>query len=102
MLRLARLRGMAGQRGWVKLEYAVPERPQQIHPVFWAFAAMMLVILGWSVVPKFDANGGGCARTTAARTDAATLQAALERFEADTDRLPTGGEGLGALSNPPA
>src|SRR5439155_14205613 len=95
---------MSGHSGLMKLDYAVPARPRPIHPVFWAFAAAVVVVLGWSgFVPKLGGgNRSERARATAAHTDAAMLHAALERFESDTGRLPTADEGLGALVYPPA
>ena len=85
----------------VKLDYAVPARPERIHPVFWIFAALVLAGLAWSVIPFESGNRGERARATAARIDVANIQAALEDFEVDTGRLPTAGEGLAALVSPP-
>ena len=64
---------------------------------------LVLVILGILaavVVPKFT-NTGDKARRTAAATDIATLEGALDRFELDAGRYPSTDEGLTSLMQAP-
>ncbi len=64
---------------------------------------LVLVILGTLaaiVVPKFTRRSEQ-ARLTAARTDIANLEVALDTFEIDTGRYPTTEEGLQALVEAP-
>lgn len=61
---------------------------------------------GWQAravpVPQVAQAQQGGARMQAARTDVATLEAGLDRFEVDTGRYPTTEEGLNALLVAPA
>ena len=64
---------------------------------------LVLVILGILaavVVPKFT-NTGDKARRTAANTDIATIEGALDRFELDAGRFPSNDEGLAVLMTAP-
>jgi general secretion pathway protein G len=62
---------------------------------------VILTALAAVVVPKFT-NRSQQARMTAARTDVASLEVALDAFEVDTGRYPTSGEGMSALLQQPA
>ena len=65
---------------------------------------LVLVILGALaavVVPKFTKRSEQ-ARITAARTDIANLEVALDAFEIDTGAYPTSANGLKALIEEPA
>jgi general secretion pathway protein G len=65
---------------------------------------LVLVILGILaavIVPKFTRRSEQ-ARITAARTDIANLEVALDMFEVDTGRYPTTDEGLKILDEEPA
>jgi general secretion pathway protein G len=62
---------------------------------------IILSILASIVVPKY-AKRSEQARITAAHTDIANLEVALDSFEVDTGRLPTTEEGLGALIEAPS
>ena len=62
---------------------------------------VILATLAAVIVPKFTRRSEQ-ARITAARTDIANLELALDAFEVDTGRFPTGEEGLGALIEEPS
>jgi general secretion pathway protein G len=65
---------------------------------------LVLVILGVLavvVVPRFTGRSEQ-ARMTAARTDIASLEVALDAFEVDNGRFPTTEEGLAALVQQPS
>lgn len=62
---------------------------------------VILAVLGSVVVPKFTKRSQQ-AKDTAAKTDIANLEVALDAFEIDTGRYPTNTEGIGALIRPPA
>jgi general secretion pathway protein G len=65
---------------------------------------LVLVILGVLavvVVPRFTGRSEQ-ARVTAARTDIANLEVALDTFEVDNGRYPSSEEGLGALVQQPS
>lgn len=62
---------------------------------------VILAVLAAVVVPKFTSRSEQ-ARVTAAQTDIASLETALEAFEIDTGRYPTSDEGLEALTIEPA
>ncbi|MFO7959094.1 MAG: type II secretion system major pseudopilin GspG [Candidatus Brocadiia bacterium] len=62
---------------------------------------VILSVLAAVVVPKFTRRSEQ-ARTTAARTDIANLELALDAFEIDTGRFPTSQEGLKALVEEPS
>lgn len=62
---------------------------------------VILTVLAAIVVPKF-VHRGEQARVTAAHTDISNLETALDTFDVDTGRYPTGNEGLGALVQQPA
>ena len=62
---------------------------------------VILAALAAVVVPKFTRRSEQ-ARITAARTDIANLEVALDAFEVDTGRYPTTEEGLEALVEEPA
>jgi len=62
---------------------------------------VILSVLAAVVVPKFTKRSEQ-ARITAARTDIANLEVALDAFEIDTGRFPTTQEGIGALVDEPA
>lgn len=62
---------------------------------------VILATLAAVVVPRFTQRGEQ-ARITAARTDIARLEVALDAFEVDTGRYPTSEEGIGALINEPS
>lgn len=62
---------------------------------------VILAVLAALVVPKFT-NRTEQARTTAAKTDIANLETALDAFEIDVGRYPSSDEGLKALLEPPA
>ncbi len=57
---------------------------------------VILTALAAVVVPKFTRRSEQ-ARITAAITDIANIEVALDAFEIDTGRYPTSQEGLGAL-----
>ncbi|HEX2971945.1 MAG TPA: type II secretion system major pseudopilin GspG [Tepidisphaeraceae bacterium] len=62
---------------------------------------VILAVLAAIVVPKFT-NRSEQARITAAKTDIANLEVALDAFEIDTGRNPTSDEQLTALiAQPP-
>jgi general secretion pathway protein G len=62
---------------------------------------VILAILAAVVVPRFTGRSEQ-ARTTAAETDIAGMETALDAFEIDIGRFPTTDEGLAALVEPPA
>lgn len=62
---------------------------------------VILAVLGAVVVPKFTKRSQQ-AKETAAKTDIANLEVAIDAFEIDTGRYPTNAEGIGALIRPPA
>lgn len=62
---------------------------------------VILTILAAIVVPRY-AKRSEQARITAASTDIASLEAALDLFEVDAGRYPTTEEGLTALVEAPA
>jgi general secretion pathway protein G len=62
---------------------------------------VILSVLAAVVVPKFTRRSEQ-ARITAARTDIANLEVALDAFEIDTGRFPTSQEGIGALVEEPS
>lgn len=65
---------------------------------------LVLVILGVLaalVVPKFT-NRSQQARETAAQADISNIETAINAFEIDTGRFPSGEEGLAALLQQPA
>jgi len=62
---------------------------------------VILAALAAVVVPKFTKRSEQ-ARVTAARTDIANLEVALDAFEIDTGRYPTTEEALTALVEKPA
>ncbi len=62
---------------------------------------VILAALAAVVVPKFTRRSEQ-ARITAARTDIANLEVALDSFEVDTGRYPTTQEGLAALIEAPS
>ncbi|MCM8757300.1 MAG: type II secretion system major pseudopilin GspG [Candidatus Omnitrophica bacterium] len=62
---------------------------------------VILATLAAIVVPKFTRRSEQ-ARITAARTDIANLEVALDTFEIDVGRFPTTEEGLQALVEAPA
>ncbi|MGQ9591518.1 MAG: type II secretion system major pseudopilin GspG [Planctomycetota bacterium] len=61
---------------------------------------VILSVLAAVVAPKFTARSEQ-ARLTAARTDIANLEVALDAFEIDVGRFPTSEEGLRALVQAP-
>lgn len=61
---------------------------------------VILAVLGAVVVPKFTKRSQQ-AKETAAKTDIANLEVALDSFEIDTGRYPTNSEAIGALIRPP-
>ena len=62
---------------------------------------VILATLATIVVPKFTKRSEQ-ARVTAARTDIASLEVALDAFEIDISRYPTTSEGLKALIEKPS
>jgi general secretion pathway protein G len=62
---------------------------------------VILAVLAAVVVPKFTARSEQ-ARVTAAKTDIANLETALDAFEVDNGRFPTNDEGLRALVEMPS
>lgn len=62
---------------------------------------VILSVLAAVVVPKF-AGRGQQARVTAARSDIASLEVALDAFEIDNGNYPTTEEGLKALVEEPS
>jgi general secretion pathway protein G len=62
---------------------------------------VILVVLAAVVVPKFTGRSEQ-ARLTAAKTDIAAIEGALDAFEVDNSRYPSAQEGLGALLTAPA
>ncbi|MCK5001159.1 MAG: type II secretion system major pseudopilin GspG [Anaerohalosphaera sp.] len=62
---------------------------------------VILATLATIVVPKFTKRSEQ-ARVTAARTDIASLEVALDAFEIDISRFPTTSEGLKALIEKPS
>lgn len=60
---------------------------------------VILAVLGAVVVPKFTKRSQQ-AKETAAQTDIANLEVAIDSFEIDTGRYPTNTEGLRALIPP--
>jgi general secretion pathway protein G len=62
---------------------------------------VILSVLAAVVVPKFTRRSEQ-ARITAARTDIANLEVALDAFEIDTGRYPSTQEGLAALVEEPS
>lgn len=61
---------------------------------------VILAILAAVVVPKFTARSEQ-AKESAAKTDIANMETALDAFEIDTGRYPSSDEGLAALVNQP-
>ena len=62
---------------------------------------VILAVLAAVVVPKFT-NRTEQARITAAKTDISMLSTALDAYEIDNGRFPSGDEGLSALVTAPA
>ena len=62
---------------------------------------VILATLSAIIVPKFT-NRSKDAKITAAKTDIANLEVALDSFEIDTGRYPTSNEGIRALVNEPS
>jgi general secretion pathway protein G len=62
---------------------------------------VILAVLAAIVVPKFTSRTDD-ARITAAKSDIAAFETALDAFEVDTGRYPNADEGLGALVNQPS
>jgi general secretion pathway protein G len=62
---------------------------------------VILSVMAAVVVPKFTKRSEQ-ARITAAKTDIANLEVALDAFEIDTGRYPTSSEGLKALIEQPS
>ena len=62
---------------------------------------VILAVLMAVVVPKF-AGQTDDARKTAAKAEITQIDAAVDRFELDTGRLPTNDEGVAALLDPPS
>lgn len=62
---------------------------------------VILAVLAMVVVPKFTGRSEQ-ARETAAKTDIANLETALDAFEVDCGRFPSTEEGLRVLLEPPA
>jgi len=62
---------------------------------------VILTTLAAVIVPKFTRRSEQT-RVTAARTDIANLEVALDAFEVDTGRYPTTEEGLTALLQQPS
>lgn len=62
---------------------------------------VILTVLAAVVVPKFTKRSEQ-ARITAAHTDIANLEVALDAFEVDSGRYPTTSEGLKALVENPS
>ena len=62
---------------------------------------VILAVLGAVITPKFTKRSQQ-AKETAAKTDIANLEVALDAFEIDTGRYPTNSEDLGALNRCPA
>jgi general secretion pathway protein G len=62
---------------------------------------VILAVLAAVVVPKFTKRSEQ-ARKAAATTDIANFETALDAFEVDTGRYPTGEEGLRALMEAPS
>ena len=62
---------------------------------------VILVVLAAVVVPRFTGRSEQ-ARMTAATTDIASIESALDAFEVDNGRYPSNDEGLGALLVSPA
>jgi len=61
----------------------------------------ILAVLAVVVVPKFTGRSKQ-AKETAARTDIANLELAIDAFEVDCARYPTTEEGIGALVQQPS
>ncbi len=64
-------------------------------------AMVIMAVLAAVITPKFTKRGQQ-AKETAAKTDIANLEVALDSFEIDTGRYPTNSEGIGALVRCPA
>ena len=62
---------------------------------------VILAVLAVVVVPKFTGRSQQ-AKETAARTDIANLEVAIDAFDVDCSRYPTSQEGLEALIQQPA
>ena len=62
---------------------------------------VILVILAAVVVPKFTGRSEQ-ARNTAAKTDIAAIDGAIDQFEVDNGRYPSNEEGLSALFQAPS
>lgn len=62
---------------------------------------VILAVLAAVVAPRFTSRSEQ-ARNTAARTDIASLETALDAFEIDAGRFPTTEEGLEALTTEPS
>lgn len=62
---------------------------------------VILAVLATVVVPKFTKRSEQ-AKETAAKTDIANMEVALDAFEIDTGRYPTNSEGLRALLEQPS
>ena len=61
---------------------------------------VILVILAAVVVPKFTGRSEQ-ARATAAKTDIASIDSAIDQFEVDNGRYPSNEEGLSSLFQAP-
>ncbi len=62
---------------------------------------VILAVLAMVVVPKFSGRSEQ-AKVTAAKTDIANLEVAIDAFEVDCSRYPTAEEGIDALVRQPA
>lgn len=83
---VGRLVGSSGKSGFTLIELLL--------------VMVILAVLAAVVVPKFTRRSEQ-ARITAARTDIANLEVALDAFEVDTGRYPSAEEGLSALVEQP-
>src|SRR5688572_15024620 len=84
----------------ITLDYGRQPAGEGPVPWLWAIAAFVVVFLGLScVVPRFHSRDvrERQARQSAAAADMKVLRDALDAFNADAGRYPTGAEGLGAL-----
>jgi len=91
---------MNGIRKQIRLEQLKKKVEHGFTLIELLLVLVILAALAAIVVPKFTRRSEQ-ARITAARTDIANLEVALDAFEIDTGRYPTSSEGLGALVQQP-
>ncbi len=92
---------MNGMRKQIQMEQLRKKVERGFTLIELLLVLVILAALAAIVVPKFTRRSEQ-ARITAAHTDIANLEVALDAFEIDTGRYPSSSEGLGALVQQPS